>query len=158
MMKRVAIAVGVVAVMILIFIIGVFAVLPYTPNERAPVVAPQAIGVSRAPQMVVVNTASLTQTSNFSGVDWASAGYSLADVYYSIDQEATPNPITLTLQVSSDKATWLSHSASSAVLSNNQADTNGYVGAIVIHLQYFRIGVTAGGSAAVTPTLKVYLH
>jgi hypothetical protein len=121
-----------------------------------PVVQPQALSSSARPILVTVNTAAITTTTNFTGMDWSSERYSGADVYYSIDQTDV-NTLTLTLQVSPDNATWINHVASSGIVTDNVADANGYIAAAV-NMQYFRVTATAGNTEAVTPTIQVYLR
>jgi len=158
-MKRFLSIIGVLVLVVVAFAAGAFFVLPYTPPAaRPPVVQPQALVSSAHPVMIMVNTASITEAGSFiGGYDWASAGYSLADMYYSIDQ-ADGNNITLTLQVSPDNSTWVDHAISSTLVADNSADASGYVGGVSIQLPYFRITSTVTGTNAVTPTIKVYLR
>jgi len=124
----------------------------------SPQAQPQAIAANIRPVMITVNTTPITTTSNFiDGYDWASAGYSMADVYYSIDQ-TVGNYITLTLQVSPDSVTWMSHTVTDTIVADNQTDAYGCLCGVAVQLPYFRVTATMTGTDFVTPTVKVYLR
>lgn len=145
--------VAVVLLTIIVFLV-VSAAVPALPMPVESFAASQ----NSKPRLVTINAGTIATTSTFiGGYGWAEGGHSLADVYYSIDQ-GTTNNITLTLQVSPDNVTWVSHGASSAILSNSAVDVTGYSGGINIQLQYFRILATTLNSETITPTIKVYLR
>ena len=157
--KKQIVVIGIIAVICLvIFALGVMGLLCSRETQSPVQVSPQAVSQTNRPMWIVVNSTSITQATNFTAYDWASLGYSLADVYYSIDQGTATNTLTITLQVSPDKSTFLSHSTNSALLTASSADTTSYTPTIPVHLQHFRIAATVANTNTVTPTIKVYLH
>lgn len=162
--KRFAIGAGLVALgaaLMLAVVVGTFFLLP-SPSTPSVEMEPRAIGIEKVPIWVVVNTGQITQTTNFTGQSWGSQGYSLADVYYNVDQVATyPAVLTLTLQVSPNNSNWYTYVAATDVLTNSSTDTSGYTATLPVHLQFFRITATVSNTVAgtaVTPTIKVLLH
>lgn len=137
--------------------LGVSYPIPVPPTSPlAPPSQTQSITVGGRPTLLTLNTASIVTTTSYAR-NWGEGGFSVADVYYSIDQTDVAT-LTLTLQVSPDAVTWVNHSASSAIVSLNAADASGYTGGIVVHLPYFRVTATVSNTNTVTPTIKVYLH
>jgi len=127
------------------------------PIPAPPIlVQTQSVTGGGRPTLLTLNTASILTTTSYAR-NWGEGGFSVADVYYSIDQTDV-NTLTLTLQVSPDAVTWMNHSASSAIVTLNAADASGYVGGIVVHLPYLRVTATVSNTNSVTPTIKVYLH
>jgi hypothetical protein len=147
----------VVAILLIAGYLGVSYPIPAPPSPPlSPPSQTQSITVGGRPTLLTLNTAAIVTTTSYAR-NWGEGGFSVADVYYSIDQTDVAT-LTLTLQVSPDAVTWMNHSASSAVVSENAADASGYLGGIVVHLPYFRVTATVSNTNTVTPTVKVYLH
>jgi hypothetical protein len=119
---------------------------------------PEREVTAQAPTVTNLNTTSIATTTTFAGGDWAGGKepYTTADIFTFIDQ-ADVNTLTLTLQVSPDNTTFVDHSASSALVTNNAADANAYTAA-AIHGRFFQIVATAGNTNTVTPTIIVVLR
>jgi hypothetical protein len=103
----------------------------------------------------------ITQSTDFGWLsNWVGQGYLYADVYYSVDQGPVltqPNTMTLSAQVSPDRAAWLGHAVTATLVNGSAMDTLGYA-AIPAQMPWFRITATLANTNTVTATLQIYLR
>lgn len=124
------------------------------------VMVPRSVQVEAADTpltVITVNDAGIAAATNWTGRVWAD-GYDRAtnaDIFWTIDQPATPNTTTLKLQVSPDNTIWADYVT---LATANVADVSGAYTTTSILGKYFRITATAGNTETFTPTLKVVLR
>lgn len=142
----------------LVAALALLAVVAMAIGLAVTVSLPEAAQAADVPLTVIdVNTAVLSSSTNFVGRIWAD-GYdhpTNADIYWSIDQGATPNTMTLKLQTSPDNSMWADYVT---LATDNTADVSGAYTTTDILGKYFRVTTTNGNTEDVTPTIKVVLR
>ena len=123
-------------------------------TQPAPV---QALSVTPVANLVTSNARQLFQPMTVKGIaaDYNTepmeiSSFSWADVEYLEDQATATNTVTVTLQFSNDKTTWVS---GPAVVANSSADASDMT-RLPLFGQYMRFNVDVANTNTVTLTLS----
>ena len=113
-------------------------------------------GVSAAPvaarQSYLLNSSSITATTNFAEQAWSLTEYTQAEFFVDID-EATVNTNTIKLLVSPGGGYWFDRGN---MVPSAETDTTYFTSTDIVGLMC-RVRAEVGGSAAVTPTIYMIL-
>lgn len=135
-----------------------FAFTASAAPEPRPIVAanaPAPLANDQYPNMIVLNSAAITQDTNTTGVLWlkGSDPFDNADIFTVIDQ-GTTNTITVKLQYSPDNSNWFDYAT---LVSANTADASSSY-TVTVAGMYVRANLDVGNSNTVTPTVKMVLR